>query len=99
MYMVREVLNCKPGTVAEMLKKFRAISAEMRRMGREPFRLYTDVSGKPFWTLVAETDVSSIDEFFTMERTLMANETLRAAMGGYHDIIQSGKREFYRVES
>jgi hypothetical protein len=99
MYVVREVVNCKPGKVRQMVEKFKAISSAMREMGHEPFRLLTDVSGDPFWTLVAETNVEKIDDFFAMEQKLMSSESLRSAMAGYHDIVTSGRREIYRVES
>lgn len=99
MYVVREVVNCRPGKVRQMVEKFKAISNAMREMGHEPFRLLTDVSGDPFWTLVAETNVEKIDDFFAMEQKLMSSESLRSAMAGYHDIVRSGRREIYRVES
>ena len=56
------------------------------------------MSGEPFWTLVAETSVEKIDDFFAMEQKLMASEALRGAMAGYHD-LSAGKREIYKVES
>jgi len=97
MYVIREIVHCKPGKVGQMVEKFKAIGAVMRDMGHEPFRLLTDVSGEPFWTLVAETSVERIDDFFAMERTLMANERLGAAMADYHDLVEGGRREIYRV--
>ena len=99
MYVIREVVNCKPGKAGQMVEKFRAISTVMRNMGHEPFRLLTDVTGEPFWTVVAETSVERIDDFFTLEHELMANESLRKAMTGYHDLVESGRREIYRIES
>jgi hypothetical protein len=98
MYVIREVVNCRPGKVRQLVEKFKAISTAMRDMGHEPFRLLTDVSGDPFWTLVAETNVEKIDEFFAMEQKLMASDSLRSALAGYHDIVTSGRREIYRVE-
>jgi hypothetical protein len=38
MYVIREVLHCKPGEV-------------------RPLRLLTDVTGEPFWTVIAEAKV------------------------------------------
>ena len=43
--------------------------------------------------------VEKIDDFFAMEQTLMANETLRKTMADYHDLVGSGRREIYRIES
>lgn len=99
MYVIREVLHCKPGKVRSMLEKFRAISAALEDKGYEPFRLLTDVSGDPFWTLVAETTTERIDDFFAVEEELMADEALRQAMAGYHDLVEAGRREILRIES
>lgn len=99
MYVIREVLHRKPGKVRQMLEKFRAISNVLKELGQEPLRLLTDVTGEPFWTVVAEAKVEQIDDFFTFEQTLMANETLRKTMADYHDLVDTGRREIYRIES
>ena len=99
MYVIREILNCKPGKVRQMVEKFKAISAVLKEAGQEPMRLLTDVTGEPFWTLVAEARVEKIDDFFAMEEKLMANESLRKAMADYHELVASGRREIYRVEA
>ena len=99
MYVIREVLHCKPGKVRPMLEKFRSISTVMKEMGHEPMRLLTDVTGEPYWTVIAEVTVEKIDDFFAMERTLMANQTMQKAMADYHELVVSGRREIYRIES
>ncbi len=99
MYVIREVLHCKPGKVRQMADKFRVISHALQEMGHEPMRLLTDVTGEPFWTIVAEAKVEKIDDFFAVEQKLTANETVAKAMADYHDLVESGRREIYRVES
>jgi hypothetical protein len=99
MYVIREVLNCKPGKVRQMVEKFKQISMVLTEMGHEPMRLLTDVTGEPFWTIVAEAKVNTIDDFFAVEHTLTANEALRTTMADYHDLVASGRREIYRIES
>jgi hypothetical protein len=99
MYVIREVLHCKPGKVRQMVEKFRQISTVMKDMGHEPMRLLTDVTGEPYWTVIAEVKVDKIDDFFATEQTLMANETLRKTMGDYHELVERGRREIYRLES
>jgi hypothetical protein len=99
MYVIREVLHCKPGKVRQMVEKFRAISRALTEMGHEPMRLLTDVTGEPFWTLVAEANVEKVDDFFAVEQKLTAAESLRKTMADYHDLVESGRREIYRVES
>ena len=99
MYVIREVLHCKPGKVRQMVEKFRQLSAVLKDMGQEPMRLLTDVTGEPFWTIVAEARVEKIDDFFAVEQKLTANESVRKVMADYHDLVESGRREIYRVES
>jgi hypothetical protein len=99
MYVIREVLNCRPGKVRQMVEKFRDISTVLKEMGQEPLRVLTDVTGERFWTIVAEARVERIDDFFATEQRLMANETLRKTMADYHELVDHGRREIYRVES
>lgn len=98
MYLIREVMHCKPGKVRELVDKFKALSEVAERMGYPGFRLYTDVSGEPFWTLVAESEAETLDAFREAEEAIMANEDARAAMAGYHELVQDGRREIYSVE-
>ena len=99
MYVIREVLNCKPGKVRRMVEKLKAISHALTEMGHEPMRLLTDVTGEPFWTIVAEAKVERIDDFFAVEQKLTTNESVMKVMADYHDLVESGRREIYRVES
>lgn len=99
MYVIREIMNCKPGKVREMVDCFRVLSSAVSESGQQPLRLMTDVSGEPFWTVVAELSVERIEDFFTMEQKLMSNERVREAMAGYHDLVERGRREIYRVEN
>ena len=98
MYVIREVLRCTPGKVRSMVDKFRVISNVLEEQGHKPLRLLTDVAGERYWTVVAEASVERIEDFFTLEQTLMANETVGKAMADYHQIVQSGRREIYRIE-
>lgn len=99
MYVIREVLNCKPGKVRAMVEKFRAISDALEGMGQEPLRLLTDVASEPFWTIIAEAKVERVDDFFAFEQKLMANDALRETMADYHDLVEGGRREIFRIES
>jgi hypothetical protein len=98
MYVIREVLNCGPGKVRPLLERFRSLSQALEARGVPPLRLLTDVSGEPFWTLVAEATVERVDDFFAVEEELMADPEVRGAMAGYHDLIARGRREIYRLE-
>ena len=98
MYIIREVLSCKPGKVRPLIDRFRTLSAALEKTGRPPLRLLTDVSGEQFWTLIAEVTVPTVDDFFSVEESLMADESVRSAMTGYHELVERGRREVYRVE-
>lgn len=98
MYVIREILHCKPGKVRPMVEKFRAISNVLEKLGQVRLRLLTDVTGEPFWTIVAEAEVERIEDFFTFEQKLMEDESLRKTMADYHELVQGGRREIYRIE-
>jgi hypothetical protein len=98
MYLIREVLNCKPGKVGETIRRFKALSDVTERLHSKRFRLLTDLSGEPFWTLVAEMEVEGLDRFREMENEVMAESDAQKAMAGYHELLLGGRREIYRIE-
>jgi heme-degrading monooxygenase HmoA len=97
MFLIREVLHCKPGKVGELIEKFKTVGKVMQSMGIQPFRLFTDMSGERFWTLVLESEFETLDAYEEMESRILANEEVRQAMAGYHDLVENGRREIYRV--
>lgn len=98
MYLIREVMHCKPGRVGEMVEKFKALSGVAERMGHDGFRIYTDVSGR-FWTVVLESEAETLDEFREAEAEILASQEVQEAMAGYHDLVQEGRREIYTAEN
>lgn len=99
MYVIREILHCKPGKVRPMVEKFGVISGALEAKGHDPMLLLTDVGGERFWTLVAETRVERLDQFLEIEQELMASAEVQRAMSDYHDLVEAGRREIYRIES
>ncbi len=103
MYLIREVFFCKPGKVRPLLEKFSAMSKVGEKVGMPRLRLMTDMSAERYWTLVAEMEVPSLQAF----EESMANpqgaaedqKELENIMKGYHDLVESGRREIYRIES
>lgn len=98
MYLVRDIMYCKPGKVRPMLEKFRAMAGIMKKEGMNPFRLMTDVSSDRFWTLAAETEVERLDMFFDLSGKVMGNDEAKKVMSGYHDLVEGGRREIYFIE-
>jgi hypothetical protein len=98
MYIVRDIMQCKPGKVREMVKRFKSLNDLAPKIGIKPCRILTDVTGAPFWTIVGEFEVDNVDGFFAMMEKAFTNEEAGRIMAGYHDMVQGGRREIYKVE-
>jgi len=99
MFLVRDIMYCKPGQVRQMVQKFTALSKLAKEMGMGNMRIMTDVCAERYWTVVAETEVKSIEEHADMARKSMADPRFQEAMKGYHDLIVKGRREIYQLEN
>jgi hypothetical protein len=102
MLLVREIMYCKPGKVRPMVEKFVAMDKLGQKAGMPRMRVMTDFCGERYWTIVAEMEVSSLDEFERMmQGTGQSAEALKEMerlMEGYHDLIDFGRREIYKLE-
>jgi hypothetical protein len=98
MLMIREVMSCKPGKVKPMVEKFLAMSKVMDKNGMGKMRVLTDVSGERYWTIVAEFEVDSLDKFMAMMNNSPQMKEIEPIMKDYHDLVDHGRREIYKVE-
>ncbi len=98
MYLVRDIMYCKPGKARPMVEKFLALSKVTEKMGWGTLRVMTDVSAERYWTVVAEMEVSSLEQHAERARQSMQNPEFQAAMKGYHDLVDHGRREIYMLE-
>jgi len=103
MLLIREVMYCKPGKVKPLVEKFQAMSKLMQKGNLGKMRILTDVASDRYWTLVAEMEVPSLAAFEKMmyEQQGMSPEIgkeMESAMKGYHDLVEHGRREIYRIE-
>ena len=100
MYLIREVMYCKPGQVKPMVQKFQTLARIAKGVGGiRSMRVLTDACAERFWTVVMEVEAESIDQFEETSRKSMENKELQEAMKGYHDHIEYGRREIYKIES
>ena len=102
MYLVRDIMYCKPGKVRPLLEKFKAMGKLMQKMGWGRMRLMTDVAAEQFWTLVSEFEVENLKQFEDMDSMQGSPEDMKEMerlMTGYHDLVDHGKREIYRIEA
>ena len=105
MYLIREVMYCKPGKVRPLVEKFLAMSKLSEKLGMGKMRILTDVSAERYWTLVGEMEVPSLKAFEDMISGAMPKGASEAdmkqfetIMQGYHDLVDIGKREIYKIE-
>ena len=100
MLLVREVFFCKPGQVKPLLEKFKTMNQLSEKLGLGPAaRLMTDVSAERYWTVISEWEVKSLQEFEDLMAKSMGNKELGEVMKDYHNFVESGRREFYRIEA
>jgi len=98
MFLVRDIMYCKPGQVRAMVQKFLALDKLGRQAGMGPMRVMTDVCAERYWTVVSEMEVESIEKFTEMTRKSMEMKEFQETMKGYHDLIVEGRREIYQLE-
>ena len=105
MLLIRELMYCKPGKVRPLVEKFVAMSALMERSGQGRMRVMTDFVAERYWTVVSEFEVESLDAFEKMmsgEDAPMDADALKEMdelMKGYHDLVEFGRREIYKIEN
>ncbi|HEY6827076.1 MAG TPA: hypothetical protein VI259_09465 [Gemmatimonadaceae bacterium] len=103
MYLVREIMYCKPGKVRPMVEKFHAMNKISQRAGMPVMRIMTDFSAERYWTLIAEMEVPDLQAFERMMQTPPGSaddmKELEKIMKDYHDLVEYGRREIYKVES
>lgn len=99
MYVIREIMCCKPGKVRPLVEKFLAMSKLNVKVGMPPMRIMTDFCAEQYWTVVAEFDVPDIASFEKMMAAPDADmQQFEEIMKGYHDLVDHGKREIYKIE-
>jgi hypothetical protein len=102
MLLVREVFHCKPGKVRPLMEKFHKMNKLGEKAGMPKMRLMTDFCANRYWTLVAEMEVASMGEFERMMQGAGQDpddaKEFEELMKGYHDLIDHGHREIYKIE-
>lgn len=102
MLLIREIMYCKPGKVRPLIEKFLAMSRLNEEAGLGRMRVMTDFASERYWTIVSEFEVPSLQAFEEMmlgggmSPELM--KKMEALMAGYHDLVEYGRREIYKIE-
>lgn len=102
MLLVREVFHCKPGKVRPMVEKFLAMAKLNEKIGLGKIRVMTDFCAERYWTIVSEYEVPSMQAFEAMMQgegqSAEATKEFEEIMKGYHDLVDFGRREIYKIE-
>ena len=102
MLLIREIMYCKPGKVLPMVEKFLAMAKLDETAGLGKMRVMTDFSAERYWTIVSEFEVPSLQAFEAMMQGQgQSSETMKEferIMQGYHDLVEYGRREIYKIE-
>jgi hypothetical protein len=103
MLLIREVMYCKPGKVRPMVEKFLAMAKLSEKAGQGKMRVMTDFCAERYWTIVSEFEVPSMQAFEEMMQgqgqSAEDTKQMEALMKGYHDLVEFGRREIYKIES
>ena len=102
MLLIREIMYCKPGQVRPLVEKFLAMSKLNAKAGLGAFRVMTDVSAERYWTVVSEMEVKDLKSFEDMMSGQGQNpqdqKEFEKIMQGYHELVDHGRREIYKIE-
>lgn len=104
MLLIREIMYCKPGKVRPLVEKFLAMAKLNEKMGQPKMRVMTDFCAERYWTVVSDFEVPSMQAFEEMMQGPPKGENaeimkeMERIMTGYHDLVEGGRREIYKLE-
>ena len=102
MLLVREIMYCKPGKVKAFVEKSLAMNKLMKKSNQGSMRVMTDFCGEQFWMCVMEIETPDMAAFEKMMSGEGESEEsmkeFEAIMKGYHDLVERGRREIYKIE-
>ena len=103
MYLIRDIMYCKPGKVRPLVDKYKTMSEISAKLGMPTMRIMTDFCAERYWTVVSEMEVPDLKAFEDMMTSMPEGseedmKRMEEVMKGYHDLVDHGKREIYKIE-
>ncbi len=102
MYLIRDIFHCKPGKVRPMVDKFIAMGKLGEKLGMPRMRVMTDFCAEQYWTVVSEMEVPNLQAFEDMMSNPQGSaedmKQFEEIMKGYHELVDHGRREIYKIE-
>ncbi len=103
MLLVRDVFHCKPGKVRPLVEKSLKMAKLSEENGLGKMKVMTDFCGDQYWTIVYEVEVANLQAFEDMMAGKGMSEEVgkefEKIMEGYHDLVDHGHREIYKIEA
>ncbi len=96
MILVRDVFQARYGKGSELVALFKEARAQWRQ--DYAYRIMTDASG-PFFTVVTETEVPSLAEWEKTAKEIFAHPDFPKWFARMEALVESGRREFYNIET
>jgi hypothetical protein len=96
MIVVRDLFQAKYGRGNELVALLKETFPELGQ--DHTYRILTDASG-PFFTVVTELEVSSLAEWEQETAKVFANPEFGEMFNRMLPLVESGRREFYHLES
>jgi hypothetical protein len=94
--IVRDVFQAKYGKGGELVALFK--EARETWPVEYPHRILSDASG-PFFTIVAETEVASLAAWEQHSKRIFSLPEFAEWFSRMEGLVDSGRRDFYNVES
>ncbi len=96
MLLIRNIFQIRAGSMKQALEVMKRGDALMKKGPFPRSRALTDVAAD-FYTLVLETEVESLAEFEKGTAETFANPEWQAWYQQFTPLIQSGRREIFRI--
>jgi hypothetical protein len=98
MIVDRSVFQAKSGKADELVALFKEVGDKVTWARNRTWRVLTDRSG-PFDTVVLETEWESLGEWEKNFAQMFSDPELRDILARSAPLVESGRREFYNVET
>lgn len=98
MILVRDVFQAKYGRGGDLVALFKEMKEQWPESARYGYRILTDASGS-FFTVVTETEVASLAEWERLIGEVFSLPQFGEWFARMTPLVESGRREFYNVET
>ena len=102
MLLIRDIMYAKPGKVRPLVEKFLAMAKLSEKSGMGKMKIMTDFCAERYWTVVSEMEFPNMTAFENMMSGQGQSDAdmkqFEVIMQGYHDLVDKGRREIYKIE-